>query len=184
MNINEILFIIILFIFYLCLVKYKKKNNKEILSDNKIPSIIFDYNNLPYKSHKELGFNNGIIYHNSWIENIDPITNKPIYKSRYQNKNENDIEIETTNNYIEKMDNNGKTLKEIYDSSFVNYKNQIPVKNVINNINESSINGASNLSILLPDMWIYENENPENGGLIKDGLYAYDDELLQQNAKF
>lgn len=213
MNINEILFIIILFIFYLCLIKYKKKNNKEILSynDNVVLSpsssssnnnIIFDYNNLPYKDHHELGFNNGIIYNNSWIENIDPITNKPVYKSRYDIEKFYDIKsrftYDTKNDYemtgvddpnVEKMNdsivptNNGKTLKEIYDNSFINYKSKIPVKNVINNTDESTIDGASNLSMLSPDTWIYENENPLNGGIIRDGLYAYDNDLLK-NAKF
>ena len=199
-NINEILFIIILFIFYLCLIKYKKKNNnnKENIPNNIIiPSnnIIFDYNELEYKNHKDLGFNNGILYNNSWIQNIDPITNKPIYKSRYDIEKfyetksrftydvKNDYEM---NGVIDPTDkHNGKSIKDIYDSSFIDYKKKTPIKNMItNNINESSIEGASNLSVLIPDTWIYEDENPENGGLIKDGLYAFDNELLQQNAQF
>ena len=64
-------------------------------------------------------------------------------------------------------------------------KKKIPVKNIIsNNINESKLECASNLSMLIPDTWIYDNENSQNGGMIKEGLYAYDNELLGQNATF
>lgn len=203
---NEVLFILTLYFIYLCLVKYKKndiiKNDSiELMNDN-YNQIEFDYNNkLDYKDYKDIGFNNGIIYPNTWIDKIDPITNKPIYKSRYdieqfyETKSKFTYELDDTNNYkIYKMNgvidpndenNKGKTIKQIYDDSFVDFKKKIPVKNIIsNNINESKLECASNLSMLIPDTWIYDNENSQNGGMIKEGLYAYDNELLGQNATF
>ena len=204
-NFNEVLFTLILYFLYLCLVKYKKNDvieNETFEQIDNYNQIQFDYNNnLDYKDYKDLGFNNGIIYPNTWIEKIDPITNKPIYKSRYdienfyETKSQFTYELDDTNNYktykmngvIDPNDTNnkGKTIKQIYDDSFVDFKKKIPVKNIIsNNINESKLECASNLSMLIPDTWIYDNENSQNGGLIKDGLYAYDNELLGQNAAF
>ena len=220
-NFNELLFILILYFIYLYLIKNKENNINTNITESKLlnnniqkintdntinknKTIIFDYNlennNIQYKDHKNIGFNNNIIYPNTWIDKIDPITNKPIYKSRYdiekfyETKTAFTYELDNIDNYkVYKMngvidpldDNNGKTIKQIYDNSFVNFKIKTPIKKIINNNeNETTIIGASKLSMLIPDTWIYENENPENGGLIKDGLYAYDNELLGQNAVF
>ena len=216
-NFNELLFILILYLIYLCIVKYKKNDTNELINNDILENetienmydndnqIIFNYNlennNMIYKDYKDLGFNNGILYPNSWIEKIDNVTNKPIYKSRddieqfYETKTQFTYELDDTNNYntykmngiIDPTDvnNKGKTIKQIYDDSFVDFKKKVPVKHIIsNNINESTLEGASKLSMLIPDTWIYENENAQNGGLIKDGLYAFDTELLGQNATF
>jgi hypothetical protein len=215
-NFNELLFILILYLIYLCIVKYKTNDNElinnDILENETIEKmndndgqIIFNYNlennNMIYKDYKDLGFNNGIIYPNSWIDKIDPVTNKPIYKCRddieqfYETKSKFTYELNDTNDYktykmngvIDPTDssNEGKTIKQIYDDSFVDFKKKVPVKNIITtNINESKLEGASKLSMLIPDAWLYENENAQNGGLIKDGLYAFDTELLGQNAAF
>lgn len=211
-NFNELLFILILYLLYLCIVKYKKNDSNnnilenetiEKMNDNNDNQIMFNYNleNNNNMIYKDLGFNNSIIYPNSWIDKIDPVTNKPIYNCRdnlekiYENKSQFTYNNDDTDNYkIYKMNgiidpndtnNKGKTIKQIYDDSFVDFKKKVPVKNIITtNSNESTLVGASNLSMLIPDTWIYENENLQNGGVIKDGLYAYDAELLGQNATF
>ena len=79
----------------------------------------------------------------------------------------------------------GKTLKEVYDSSFVDFKELIPKKNKVD-IPENSayLNGASNLNFITPDTWVYENEKPENGGQILNGLYASDPSVFSSNALF
>lgn len=76
----------------------------------------------------------------------------------------------------------GKTLKEVYDNSFINFKKLIPKKEMINTDDATSLEGASNLSFFTNDDWVYDNEKPENGGEIKRGLYANDEFLLNSNA--
>jgi hypothetical protein len=71
---------------------------------------------------------------------------------------------------------NGRTLQEVYDKSFVDYKDMIPNKSK-REIEADQMNtqeGGSNLSFISPDTWIYEQEKPENGGIIANGLTAFD----------
>lgn len=47
-----------------------------------------------------------------------------------------------------------------------------------------SNDAASKLSYLLEDDWKYENEKPENGGMIFDGFYASDPMISNTPAIF
>lgn len=89
--------------------------------------------------------------------------------------------IEVMNGIMKPEDVN-KTIKEIYDNSFVDFKKLVPKKNKIENNDNVSLNAASNLTFFTNDNWLYDNEKPENGGQIKTGLYANDLELLNSNA--
>jgi hypothetical protein len=81
------------------------------------------------------------------------------------------------------LDNgNGKTIKEIYEDSFVNFKKLIPKKNMIKSNEDTLLEGGSNISFFTNDTWVYDNEKPENGGSINKGLYATD--MEKANAIF
>lgn len=132
-------------------------------------------------------------YPNTWIERIDE-NDEPVYGSREkQTANiENFIESKARFSYEfnsprslqmdgiadpdDFIDGKGRTLKEVYDNSFVDFKKMIPNKKVIGDSSEQtySQSGASNLSFITPDSWIYENEKAENGGQILKGFYASD----------
>ena len=75
----------------------------------------------------------------------------------------------TSPNLIPLSDN--KTIKEIYDDSILDYKKNIPKKKLNNN---NIIQCGSNLNILSPNDWNYDNESSLNGGEIINGLYGYD----------
>jgi hypothetical protein len=64
----------------------------------------------------------------------------------------------------------------IYGNGWVLVKKLEQKKKVIGNSFEQtySQSGASNLSFISPDSWIYENEKAENGGQILNGLFASD----------
>ena len=70
----------------------------------------------------------------------------------------------------------GTKIKDVFDNYFVNYKKMTPKKEKkkvrFEDMNEAD--GASSLSFFTPDTWTYENEKPENGGMITNGLYAAD----------
>jgi hypothetical protein len=44
--------------------------------------------------------------------------------------------------------------------------------------------GASHLKYISSDMWMYDNEKPENGGQIAEGLFAVDPDSLGTVAKY
>ena len=132
-------------------------------------------------------------YPNTWIERIDE-NGQPVYNSREKvtGVKENFIESKARFTYefnsprslqmdgvvdLEDVKNGkGKTLKEIYDNSFVDYKKMIPVKNMLATDEQQLLvqPAGSNLSYIMPDTWVYEGERLENGGVIEEGLMASD----------
>ena len=73
-------------------------------------------------------------------------------------------------------DGRGRTLKEIYDNSFVDYKKLVPKKRMVQ-VDPDQLNtqaAGSNLSYITPDTWVYDQEKPENGGKFDNGLMADD----------
>lgn len=146
--------------------------------------IEFKYNKRPidkqFLQEQKNGVNLKSWYPNIWIEKFDDNGN-PIYNSRQNTTGsiENFIEekarftyefnepkiynmsgVADPNNFI---NNKGKTLQEVYDNSFVDYKKMVPKKT---KYDTSQIN-----------KWDYEDERIENGGEISNGLYAYDLDL-------
>ena len=83
------------------------------------------------------------------------------------------------------IDGRGRTLKEVYDNSFVDYKKLIPKEKIINGEpNTNFMQAASSLYYLTPDTWVYENEKAENGGQSSDGIFASDPSTLGTEAMF
>lgn len=84
--------------------------------------------------------------------------------------------LKTTNlDGIIPIENSDISIKEVYDNSVIDYKKLIPTKN------KKSLKldkGASNLQSYPSNIWEYDNEKQENGGLIKNTenyeLYAHD----------
>ena len=91
--------------------------------------------------------------------------------------------IADPNDFIE---GEGRTLKEVYDNSFVDFKKLIPKKEAVgdSSLQTYSQSAASNFSFISPDSWIYENEKAENGGQILKGLYASDPLTMDSVAIF
>ena len=65
-----------------------------------------------------------------------------------------------------------KTLKNIYDSHILDFKDLVPQNELIDNNNIKL--AASNLSYLDNDEWQYKNESVMNGGPIINNFYAAD----------
>jgi hypothetical protein len=125
-------------------------------------------------------------YPNTWIDKIDENGN-PIYKSRNNLKDTsgipktsysydfNNVKIKNISGVLKSEDNQGKSIKEIYDNSIVDYKLLYPQKNMLtDDTSDIIMSGGSNLQYYTADTWTYENENQENGGIIFDNVYGDD----------
>ena len=202
---NIILIIIGLIIAYHVIHYNNLKNNIENLTDinqqyNNIivpnnvitleKNIKFNYDIRPidneFIKEQKQGVNLNTWYPNTWIEKIDENGN-PIYGSRessdpflikQKTNSSYDFNIMKTENVdsVLKKEDVGKTIKEIYDNSIIDYKKLEPKKNMIGDENSDIIMpGSSNLKFFSSDTWTYENEKPENGGILYDGIYANDE---------
>jgi hypothetical protein len=153
-------------------------------------NIKFNYDIRPidneFIKEQKQGVNLNTWYPNTWIEKIDENGN-PIYGSREssdpflikQKTNSsydfNNMKTENIDSVLKKEDV-GKTIKEVYDNSIIDYKKLEPKKIMIGDENSDIIMpGGSNLTFFNSDTWTYENEKPENGGIIYDGIYANDE---------
>ena len=180
----------------------KIKYDQPIIS-NKVE---FDYEMRPIEKQFINEQQNGASvtphYPNRWIESFDS-NNNPVYNSREQLTGNVETFIEpkarfTYNFNKEKtlnmdgiadpddfIDGRGKSLKEIYDNSFVDFKKLVPKEKIINGEpNTNFMQAASSLYYLTPDNWVYENERSENGGQSSDGIFASDPSTLGTEAMF
>jgi hypothetical protein len=168
--------------------------------------ISFDYNereiDKQFINEQKNGINLLPSYPNRWIESFDNEGN-PIYNSR-ENKLgvvETFIEPKARFSYSfnkekianmdgivdpdDYIDDRGKTLKEIYDNSFVDFKKLTPKEIMINDEpNTNKLEAASNLQYITPDTWVYQNERPENGGQNPHGIFASDPSTQGSDAVF
>jgi hypothetical protein len=132
-------------------------------------------------------------YPNTWIERIDE-NGEPVYNSRenvtkvkeefieskarftYEFNSPRSVQMNGISDPTNFKDHQGKTIKEIYDNSVVDYKKIVPKKTMIQtdttHLNTQS--AGSNLSSIIPDNWVYDEEKPENGGQFENGLMGYD----------
>lgn len=141
-------------------------------------------------------------YPNRWIESFDSSGN-PVYNSReqvtgivetfiepkarftYNFNKEKTLNMDGIADPDDFIDGRGKSLKEIYDNSFVDFKKLVPKGKIINGEpNTNFMQAASSLYYLTPDTWVYENERPENGGQSSDGVFAADLSTLGSDAMF
>ena len=172
------------------------KETIERFEDKDTKYINFDYDTKPIeqeviKEQKE-GVYLNTWYPNTWIERIDENGN-PIYNSRENITKEPKDSTKIILDYMPESsksyefnknkpeDNDGKTIKEIYDNSMVDYKKLVPIKNKISDeTSDIVMPGGSNLTYFTPDTWTYDQENPENGGLIYNNVYG--DDPMSNNA--
>ncbi len=168
------------------------------IEKEKDSSIKFNYEeerpiDKQFQKEQEYGAGLKTWYPNTWIERIDENGN-PVYSSReketgvkegfieskarftYEFNSPRSLQMDGIADPDDFKDGKGRTLKEVYDNSFVDFKKTAPKKKMIGDSSEQiySQTGASNLSFISPDSWIYENEKAENGGQILKGLYASD----------
>ena len=161
-------------------------------------NIEFNYNLRPedkeFLKEQEHGVNLNTWYSNTYIEKLDK-DGKTIWGSREKETGQKDTfvqeHIRKTSKFNEPKSINNDApiipeaaintkISDVYDNYFVNYKKLTPEKTKID-VEENMIitKGASNLTFYSNDTWCYKDEKPENGGMIKDGLYPYDNNLDQ-----
>jgi len=154
--------------------------------------INFNYNIRPIEKEfindQKDGINLTTWYPNTWIERIDENGN-PIYNSRenvIMNKETiidrpkssfsydfNNVKTVNMSGILKPEDIQGKTIKEIYDNSMVDYKKLEPSKTKISDETDHVVmSGGSNLEYFTADTWTYENECQSNGGVIFDNVYG------------
>ena len=188
----------------------EKFNMDKIYVNEKIvePTIQFNYDKpreIDKQFQKEQDYGAGLKtwYPNTWIERIDENGN-PVYGSReketgnvenfteskarfsYEFNSPRSVQMGGVADPDDFINGEGRTLKEVYDNSFVDFKKLVPKKEVVgdSSLQTYSQSGASNLSFISPDTWIYENEKAENGGQILKGLYASDPLTMDSVAIF
>ena len=188
----------------------EKFNMDKIYVNEKIvePTIQFNYDKpreIDKQFQKEQDYGAGLKtwYPNTWIERIDENGN-PVYGSReketgnvenfteskarfsYEFNSPKSVQMGGVADPDDFINGEGRTLKEVYDNSFVDFKKLVPKKEVVgdSSLQTYSQSGASNLSFISPDTWIYENEKAENGGQILKGLYASDPLTMDSVAIF
>jgi len=162
--------------------------------------IKFNYGHLrpidkQFLKEQAYGVNANTWYANTWIDSIDE-NGEPIYDSRdnhsktketfieskarfsYEFNSPRSVQMDGVADPTDFINGQARTIKEVYDNSFVDFKKLIPTKTVIGtneNINNTNAHlGASNLSFVNPDTWVYQDEKPENGGKFSNGIYASD----------
>ena len=161
----------------------------KLIQTNKIK---FDYSersiDKKFQEQQEKGININTWYPNTWIEKIDEKGN-PVMNSREKVTGEktelvgsnvrntpefNQMRPDKIDRVVDPADA-GKSIKDIYDNSFIDYKKTVPTKEKeeIEEYN-NTIKGASGLTFLSNDNWVYKDEKPENGGIMDGGLYAAD----------
>jgi len=191
-----LLFGLLIFIYHI-LQKYKNNNNcnnndnYENFDMSKIyynptikPDIKFDYDftevDNQFMKDQENSFN--VAYYAPNTNDPEILNNLNTYNETLYNYDFNKLRIPDLDNNENSA--NGKTIKEIYDNSLVDFKKLIPKKNMIKSNEDTLLEGGSNLSFYTNDNWVYDNEKPENGGSINNGLYAVDYNTLNSNAIF
>lgn len=193
-NMNGLLICIILISIYFLIKKSKDNFDNTILNGGinmdkiyynppiKTNKIKFNYEirdvDKDFLKEQEIGINMKTYYSNTWLEKendtmLHARNNKPFDYTESKTRNGYEFNKFKINNIdgIVSDDNVGKSIKDIYDDSFVDYKKLIPKKKKYKNNSQKS--GASNLEYYTNDMYTYDNEKIENGGAITNNLYAY-----------
>jgi hypothetical protein len=162
---------------------------QKLIQTNKIK---FDYTEKPFdkkfQDEQKNAVNMNTWYPNTWIESIEEdgtviensrekVTgeNPILFDSNVRNSFEfNETKPAKFDGTIDPADFNGtgKSIKEIYDNMLVDYKKTVPKKE--SKENDSTVKAASGLSYFSSDTWLYDNEKPENGGMMEGGIYAAD----------
>lgn len=175
-------------------------NLDKFIYNNVEPSnkVEFNYDQIrpidkKFLKEQEFGSQLSTWYPNTWIERIDE-NGEPVYNSRenitgvredfieskarftYEFNSPRTVQMDGVVDPDDFKDGRGRTLKEIYDNSFVDYKKLVPKKRMVQ-VDPDQLNtqaAGSNLSYITPDTWVYDQEKPENGGKFDNGLMADD----------
>ncbi len=180
----------------------KIKYNPSIVSKK----VSFDYETRPiekqFMTEQKIGANIVPNYPNTWVDSFDsdgnPIINsranvtgvvetfiEPKARFTYEFNKEKTLFMGGIADPDDFVNGQGKTLKDIYDNSFVDFKKLVPKETIINGEpNTNFMQAASSLYYLTPDNWVYENERPENGGQSSDGILASDPTAFGSEAMF
>jgi len=171
-----------------------KPNIIEKFTDTDMQDVTFDYDLRPIEKEFIKEQEDGAFlytwYPNTWIDHIDE-NGKPVYNSREHVTGKSDTfiypktsasyDFNNKSNVLKPEEIQGKTIKEIYDNSIVDYKKLGPKKIMVSDdTSDIVMPGGSNLVYFTPDTWTYEDETPENGGVLYNNLYASDP--MTQNA--
>jgi len=170
----------------------KNINDNKNIIDSNIINYDDDANKKEYFEKQSNRTFTNTWYPNTWIDHIDD-NDKPIYESRENITGQSGDIMNTLNSSAHNNFNNNdskqcniqdKSIKEVYDTSMIDYKKTYPIKKPISNEDDDIIvQCGSNLKAYTSDTWTYDDENPENGGILYDALYANDPESLD-NAVF
>jgi len=172
-------------------------------SPKSVPSVIFDYekdnyqtvakNNKPFiledkfKKDQKIGaqfvpkYEPPVGEEHKEFYNKDHIDQPIIYDNRMYEKPIH-IDREIVQNIDTKLP---AKISDVYDSSIIDFKNLVPKMKGKNSTIVSD--GGFKSNAFNPDFMIYENEKPENGGIIPklyDTVYGYDPLLEIECAKF
>jgi len=158
--------------------------NEEFLNEPNASYCSFNYDdiNSSYeRTHKIITDNKKINQVNnntikSWQPNLYYDNETKTLKEFNNNNSFNDVIIYSQDNNSDTQD---KPIQEIYDDSILDFKKNIQNKSLNNN---NIIQCASNLNVISPNEWNYDDEKIENGGEIKNGLFAFDPLINQSVA--
>jgi len=205
--IDGILLFIFLIIVYFCIQKYKNRNVENINLDKLAPidtvnSAYIKFHNYPtkeiineYEKEQKYGTVATIKYPNKYAEKVDDDGNITYNTLKYET-GDKDVDTRTIYNSdfyklnITNMDgklnpddtdNIGKTIKEVYDNSFIDFKKLAPKKDMIDAKPKTA---SSSLAYHDDDDWVYKDEKPENGGQILNNFYASDPTIHNTPAIF
>jgi hypothetical protein len=120
-----------------------------------------EYEELPF--YKNKNEDQKIIHDNKLYE-------KPIHRFRTLELNDNDAP---------------KKINEIFNDSILDFKSLVPLKKGMKG--DLIIEGSSELQAYAPDFISYENENPENGGMLPNlynGVFGFDPLIQSDTAVF
>ena len=168
-----------------------------------VPTIIFDYEKLNYqavaKNNKkfilEEKFKKDQQFGAQFVPKYEPPAGEE--NKEFYNKNHIDQPIIYDGRMYEKpiyidreiiQDTETKLpakISDVYDSSIIDFKTLVPKMKGKNSTIISD--GGFNSNAFNPDFMIYENEKPENGGIIPklyNTVYSYDPLLETNTAKF
>ena len=135
---------------------------------------------------------------NIWIDKIDN-KGQPIYNNYANMSGNHDVLLDSKarlNHNFDKLkvtnldapvnpDSKKNSIWNVFDNSLVDYKTMIkPKKLVSSEPNTNFLEASSNLSFITPDVWVYGDEKPENGGQIMKGFYASDPTTMDSVALY
>lgn len=173
----------------------QNENNNINLSE-KYETIQFDYNDNNTKETINEQYNKELDYgvtlqpnygSNNMMKGSDINSNKDLfdYNGNVDQRAIYGDKLYTHPIHTERSDNSyiNKPIKELYDDSITDFKKISPKKE--GNEGDFVVSGNFNLGSFAPDFINYDNEKPENGGILSgNDFFAFDPMATGSNAIF